>query len=199
MEGYLRFRRKCKQWQAAHDRLVQLVHAYQAQVGRAWILGTRPPVLEDEGIELIGPRGFGGNGYLDVYLTEDTYGTLCAYPRKVQDLLCDMYEIYQETKNSVRRMKTAEAVDKGPSKMQVSPMEYVSYISTEVDMYESEYQHIEIVLSSMHFETPLNLMNAFMTSLSTQPFLDIETIMAITERHNHSYRLMKAVPHDEWV
>ncbi|OQR86873.1 hypothetical protein ACHHYP_09779 [Achlya hypogyna] len=198
MEGYLRFRGKCKEWQAAHDKVLRLVTAFQSQVGKTKEI-EEPPMVEDEGMELVGLRGYGGNRSLDAYLAEGTLAALKEYPRKVQELLLDMYDILEETKKRIMTMTTAEALDSGPSGMQCSPMQYLRFITAELDMYESEYQHIAIVMASMEFATATGTMNAFMTSLSTQPFINIDTILAITEQHNHSYHLMKAEPKDEWV
>ncbi|EQC38227.1 hypothetical protein SDRG_04654 [Saprolegnia diclina VS20] len=198
MEGYLRFRGKCKEWQAAHDKVIRLVTAFQSQIGKTKEV-EEPPTVEDEGMELLGLHGYGGNRSIDGYLAEGTLAALKAYPRNVQDLLLDMYDILEETQKRIMAMSTSEAVDTGPSGMQVSAMQYLRFIKIELDMYESEYQQIAITMASMEFATATGAMNAFMTSLSTQPFINIDTILAITEQHNFSYQLLKAEPKDEWV
>ncbi|ETV97700.1 hypothetical protein H310_09585 [Aphanomyces invadans] len=168
MEGYLRFRKKCKEWQDGHDVLLRKLSSFHGQLD-----SMRGKLSVNDSAVLNRP--------MDPFSVEELFASIQEMPAKLEAILLDMYAIYQETKRS-----QADRMD-GNAPL-CSRRDYIGFIGVEIDMYEAEFQHIETAVNSLHFDTPSNVWNTYITSLSTQPFLDMDVLSEITEKHNFSYQ-----------
>ncbi|KAF0694471.1 Aste57867_14639 [Aphanomyces stellatus] len=168
MEGYLRFRQKCKEWQEAHESLLRKITSFQSQVES---MRAKLATAAEDGGAL--------NRSMDPFFVEELFESIQESPPKLEAILQDMYAIYNETR---------DAQEEGQAIAPCTRRDYIGFIGIELDMYEAEYQHAECLVKLLRFDTPSNVWNTYITSLSTQPFLDIDVICDITEKHNFSYR-----------
>ncbi|KAH9090656.1 hypothetical protein Ae201684P_014451 [Aphanomyces euteiches] len=159
MEGYLRFRQKCKEWQQVHETLLRLLSSFQSQVEsmRSKLGSLAQPSL---------------NQPIDPLWIEDLFVSIQDTLPALEAILKDMYIIYEDT----MREET-----KPLAKALCSRRDYIGFVGVELEMYEAEYQHTEVLVKNLRFDTPSNIWNTSITSLSTQPFLDLDVITDITE------------------
>ncbi|RHY06930.1 hypothetical protein DYB28_009140 [Aphanomyces astaci] len=162
MDGYLRFRQKCKEWQTGHDTLLRMLSSFQSQVE-----SMRGKLSDEDTLMLNRP--------MDPFRLEELFVSIQEMPPKLESILHDMYDIYHDTRNASSHDSKKE------HGAPCSRRDYIGFVGVEVDMYEAEFQHIEAVVNSLHFDTPSNVWNTYITSLSTQPFLDMDVLSAITE------------------